>query len=185
VLLGFGLIQNWRMGFEEAIMREYRMLSMAITFMAVGTASGWTSQQTKPENSNIGSSLKSITIHQEVDFKASPRRLYEALLDTNQFAEFSGRPAEINREVGGAFSLFGGHIVGRNVELVPNQRIVQAWRVVTWPEGVYSIVKFELKTQEAGTRLVFDHTGFPEGLRDHLAAGWETNYWTLLKKYLR
>jgi activator of HSP90 ATPase len=129
--------------------------------------------------------LKSITIHQEIDFPASPQRLYEALLDTKQFTAFSGRTAEINREVGGAFSLFGGHIIGRNLELVPNQRIVQAWRVVTWPEGAYSIAKFELKAQGSGTRLVLDHTGFPEGLHDHLAEGWDDNYWVLLKKYLR
>ena len=129
--------------------------------------------------------LKLITIHQKIDFNASPQRLYEALLDTKQFTAFSGRPAEINRDVGGAFSLFGGHIIGRNVELVPNQRIVQAWRAVTWPEGVYSIARFELKAQGSGTRLVLDHTGFPEGLRDHLAEGWEENYWELLKKYLR
>ena len=126
---------------------------------------------------------KSITIHQEIDFNTSPQLLYEALLDANQFTAFSGRPAEINREVGGAFSLFGGHIIGRNVELLPNHRIVQAWRVVTWPEGVYSITKFELKPHGSGTRLVFDHIGFPEGLHDHLAEGWESNYWMLLKKY--
>src|SRR5438093_2822032 len=126
---------------------------------------------------------KSITIHQEIDFNASPQQLYEALLNSKQFSEFSGRPAEINREVGGAFSLFKGHIVGRNLELVPNQRIVQAWRVVTWPEGTYSIVRFELKPQGSGTHLVFDHIGFPEGLHEHLCAGWEYNYWSLLKKY--
>lgn len=126
---------------------------------------------------------KSITIHQEIDFTASPQQLYEALLDSKQFTNFSGRPAEINREVGGAFSLFKGHIIGRNLELVPRERIVQAWRVVTWPEGAYSIVRFELKPQASGTRLVFDHIGFPEGLHDHLAAGWEENYWSLLKKY--
>jgi activator of HSP90 ATPase len=131
----------------------------------------------------LAQSDKSITIHQEIDFNAGPQRLYEALLDANQFTAFSGRPAEINREVGGAFSLFGGHIIGRNVELLPNQRIVQAWRVVTWPEGIYSIAKFELKPHAAGTRLVFDHTGFPEGLHDHLAEGWESNYWMLLRKY--
>src|SRR5437870_6262680 len=88
---------------------------------------------------------KSITIHQEIDFNASPQQLYEALLDSKQFAEVSGRPADINREVGGALSLFKGHIVGQNVELIPNERIVQAWRVVTWPEGANSIVRFELK----------------------------------------
>jgi len=126
---------------------------------------------------------KSMTIHQEIDFAASPQQLYDALLDSKQFTEFSGRPAEINREVGGAFSLFKGHIIGRNLEFVLNQRIVQVWRVVTWPEGAYSIVRFELKPQGSGTRLVFDHIGFPEGLRDHLAAGWEENYWSLLKKY--
>jgi activator of HSP90 ATPase len=126
---------------------------------------------------------KSIKIHQEVDFSIGSRELYEALLDSSKFTAFSGRPAEIKGEVGGACSLFGGHIMARNVELVPNQRIVQAWRVVTWPEGVYSIARFDFKVQGSGTHLVFEHTGFPEGLHDHLAEGWEQNYWALLKKY--
>jgi activator of HSP90 ATPase len=138
-----------------------------------------------PLNLNSTPAEGSITIHQEIDFNVSPQRLYEVLLDAKQFAAFSGRPAEINREVGSAFSLFQGHIVGRNLELVPNQRIVQAWRVVTWPEGAYSIARFELKPQGTGTHLVFDHVGFPEGLRDHLAQGWEENYWSLLRKYFR
>ena len=133
----------------------------------------------------LAQSEKSITIHQEIDFTGGPQQLYEALLDSKQFTEFSGRPAEINREVGGAFSLFKGHIIGRNLELVPNERIVQAWRVVTWPEGAYSIVRFDLKPHGSGTHLAFDHIGFPEGLRDHLATGWEENYWSLLKKYFQ
>jgi hypothetical protein len=36
---------------------------------------------------------------------------------------------------------------------------------------------FELEPVESGTRVVFDHAGFPEGERDHLAAGWDANYW--------
>ena len=167
---------------EVRMMKYYLMLAVAIALAALGTAYACTPPQTISANPKAGDQLKSITIHQEVDFTASPKRLYEALLDSTKFSAFSGRPAEINREVGGAFSLFGGHIVGRNVELVPNKRIVQAWRVVDWPEGVYSIVKFELKAQGSGTHLVFDHTGFPENLRDHLAEGWESNYWALLKK---
>jgi activator of HSP90 ATPase len=126
---------------------------------------------------------KSIKIHQEVNFSTGAKEVYEALLDPRKFTAFSGRPAEINGEVGGTCSLFGGHIIARNLELVPNQRIVQAWRVVTWPEGVYSIARFDFKAQGSGTHLVFEHTGFPEGLHDHLAEGWEQNYWTLLKKY--
>jgi len=136
-------------------------------------------------------------IHQEVVFKASRKRVYEALTDTKQFdkvvqlsaAMKSGMPpgatpTEISREVGGAFSLFGGYIVGRHVELVPNERIVQAWRVGSWNPGVYSIAKFEFTEQGSGTKLVFDHTGFPEGEGPHLAGGWKANYWEPLEKYL-
>jgi hypothetical protein len=32
----------------------------------------------------------------------------------------------------------------RNLELVPAKHVVQAWRSQAWPEGVYSIVNFEL-----------------------------------------
>jgi hypothetical protein len=28
-------------------------------------------------------------------------------------------------------------VSGRNIELIPNRKIVQAWRVETWPSGVY------------------------------------------------
>ena len=124
-------------------------------------------------------------IHQEVDFTAGPARVYEALLNSGQFLAFSGRPALIDRTVGGASSLFGGHIVARNLELVSNKRIVQGWRVVTWPEGVWSIARFELQAKGTGTHLVFDHTSFPDGQRDHLAQGWDENYWSPMKRYLK
>ena len=164
-------------------MTSKRCLSVLAIVVLWSAANSFAAHQAVTEHAN-SRAADSSRIHQEVDFKASPQRVYEALLETKQFSEFSGRVADINRQVGGAFSLFNGHIIGRNVELVPNQRIVQAWRVVDWPAGVYSIAKFELKPQGAGTHLVFDHTGFPEELRDHLAAGWEANYWSLLKKYL-
>jgi activator of HSP90 ATPase len=157
---------------------------LALIVLPVALAQSDKHQDAAASPSAAGDPRKSITIHQEIDFTVDPSRVYEALLDSKQFTAFSGRPAEINRELGGAFSVFGGHIIGRNLELVPNQRIVQAWRVVTWPDGAYSIARFELKAQGAGTHLVLDHIGFPEGLRDHLAEGWEQNYWSLLRKYL-
>jgi activator of HSP90 ATPase len=164
---------------------ERRVLCLAIAFTSVAAAYGLTEQQEVPNPSSVGNPVHAITIHQEVDLKASPQRVYEALLDAKQFSAFSGSPADIDGRVGGAFSVFAGHIVGRNVELVPNQRIVQAWRAVTWPEGVYSIARFELKSQGSGTHVVLEHTGFPEELREHLAEGWQSHYWTLLQKYFK
>jgi hypothetical protein len=56
--------------------------------------------------------------------------------------------------------------------------------VATWNPGIYSIAKFELAADGYGTRMVFDHTGFPNGQGEHLAAGWKANYWEPLEKYL-
>jgi activator of HSP90 ATPase len=162
-----------------------KTVRVAIALSAIGMICSSLALPTAGAQQNAGTTINSLAIHQEVDFKASPQQLYDALLDAKQLATFSARPAEMNRVPGGSFSLFGGQIVGRNVELVPNRRIVQAWRVTNWPEGVYSIVKFELQGQGSGTRMIFDHTGFPEDARDHLATGWETNYWTPLKKHLK
>jgi activator of HSP90 ATPase len=144
-----------------------------------------------------GVSRSAETIHQEPVFEASPKRVYEALMDAKQFekaiqlsaAVQSGmalgkEPTQISREAGGPFTLFRGHIVGRQIELVPNERIVQAWRVATWNRGVYSIAKFELMAKGSSTKLVFDHVGFPDGQGQHLAEGWKANYWEPLEKYL-
>ena len=106
-------------------------------------------------------------------------------MDAKRFGEVTGGQAtEINRAEGGAFSLFGSRIQGRHVELVPNARIVQAWRSGGWEPGTYSIARFELVAQGTGTKLMFDHTGFPAGHAERLATGWKTNYWDPLAKYL-
>lgn len=124
-------------------------------------------------------------IHQEVTFKASPERVYAALTEGKQFSAFTGgAPAEISREAGGPFSCFGGMITGRNLELLPNKRLVQAWRAGNWGEGVYSVVRFEIEGMGGETRLVFEHTGFPEEQRAHLESGWQEMYWAPLRKYL-
>jgi activator of HSP90 ATPase len=122
-------------------------------------------------------------IHFDVEYKTTPDRIYQALLDAKQFKAFSGLPAEIDPKPGGWFKLFDGHIEGRNIELVPNRRIVQAWRS-GWPPGIYSIAKFELVASGSNTRIAFDHTGFPEGEQEHLASGWTEHYWEPLHKYL-
>ena len=122
-------------------------------------------------------------LHQEIDISASRQKIYDALLDSKQFAAFSGAPAEINREPGGTFSLFGGLIVGRNIDLVPKERIVQAWRPANWEPGVYTLVRFQLNELGPQTRIVLDHTGFPEQNFRHLNSGWYAHYWDPLKKY--
>ena len=137
------------------------------------------------------------SIHMEPVIPASRKRVYDALTDAKQFNEIvkisaamkagmikDVSPVEISREPGGAFKLFGGFIIGRQLELVPNERIVQAWRVSYWDAGAFSITKFALAEEGTGTRIIFDHAGFPKGDGENLVAGWKGNYWEPLAKFL-
>jgi activator of HSP90 ATPase len=120
-------------------------------------------------------------IHQEADIPASPEQVYAALLDEKQFTRITGAPARIEGGPGGSFSLFGGAIVGRNIELVPASALVQAWRVKNWAPGVYSRVRFKLTARGGGTHIVLDQTGFPADDFHGLSIGWPEHYWTPLK----
>lgn len=142
-----------------------------------------------PQADRNGISNTCESIHQEVAFKASRKRVYEALTQEKQFSRVTdfimkGASTQISPDVGGAFSMFGGVILGRHVELVPYERIVQAWREKDWSPGLYSIVRFQLNEQGAETKLVFGHTGFPAGASASLAPGWWSHYWEPLEKYL-
>jgi uncharacterized protein YndB with AHSA1/START domain len=123
-------------------------------------------------------------IHQEVTFKAAPAKVYKALTDSAEHTTFTGAPADIAAVAGGAWSAYGGQISGRNVELVDGTRIVQTWRAANWPDGVHTLVRFELTKEGAGTKLVLDHDAVGEEMVPHLDGGWSRMYWEPLRKYL-
>jgi uncharacterized protein YndB with AHSA1/START domain len=145
---------------------------------------------------DLGISHNAVAIHQESLLAATPARVYAALTDGKQFdgvtklsdaaktMSVNTTPSAIARVAGGTFSLFGGYITGRQIELVVNTRIVQVWRAASWKEGDYSLVRFVLAPQGAGTKLALDHTGFPADQAQHLAEGWVANYFKPLAAYL-
>jgi len=164
--------------------RRQMLAGIAIGSLAVRSTAWGQTPQAMPEAPSTAANQTRTALHQEVEFAASPQRLYHVLLTSKQFAGFTGLAARIDPKAGGAFTLFGGLVGGRNVELIANQRIVQAWRPALWDAGLYSLVRFELKPQGTGTNLVLDHTAFPEGEFDALTAGWPVRYWEPLKKFL-
>jgi activator of HSP90 ATPase len=172
----------------------YKKISAIATFLMVFVfIQAPALAQTMTEKVNNADSVKGITIHQSAWFKVLPAQVYKTLLSSQEFSActkksfdmFTASSAKIDPVVGGAFSLFDGHIVGRILELVPDQRIVEAWRVVDWPAGVYSIARFDLSAEGKGTRVTFEHVGFPDGLKEHLSIGWQQHYWDAMTKYFQ
>jgi activator of HSP90 ATPase len=129
-----------------------------------------------------------MRIHQEAIINADPQAVYGVLTDGQKFAAATGMPAQVSDREGETFTLFGGRVEGRQIELVPGQRIVQAWRFGAahpspWDSGVYSVVRFTLSGQEDGTRFVIDHTGVPTEWHEHISGGYPTFYQEPLERY--
>jgi uncharacterized protein YndB with AHSA1/START domain len=98
-----------------------------------------------------------MSIHQEALIKATPLEVYAYLTDGEAFAAATGMAARLEPGAGSEFSIFDGRIEGRQVEVVPGERVVQAWRFGeahpdVWEPGVYSIVRFTLTAGGDGSR---------------------------------
>ena len=180
---------------EDALTRRALGAAAAAAGLA-GAAMPTSADAVEATPSVLGISTGAAAIHQEVVFKASPKRVYEALTDEAIFQKvvvlsgaipemvLQSAPAKISLEPGGAFSLFGGYITGRQLELEPGVRLVQVWRSAGWAPHLHSIVRFELSEHRDGAKLVFDHVGFPSEEAKSLATGWREHYWRPLAEVL-
>ena len=129
---------------------------------------------------------KTKIIEQEIVIKTTPHEIYEAFMDSKIHSKFTEGKAKISREIGGSFSVFEGDINGKNVELIPDKKIVQTWRNEdeNWPKGYYSTIVLILEPVDSGTLIKFTHVDIPEGAYESVKEGWDSYYWEPLKELL-
>jgi activator of HSP90 ATPase len=126
-------------------------------------------------------------IEQSVSFSATPKTLYEFFMDSAKHTAATGMPAKVSPKAGGKWSAFGGMILGRTLELIPNKMIVQAWRSAAWnkadPDSIL-IVRFE--KAEGGKAIVhLVHVGVPAHDHQGVTDGWRKYYWEPWEAYLK
>lgn len=116
-------------------------------------------------------------IHLEATISgATPEQVYELLTNGAKFGDVTGQPGKGGGTQGAYFSLFGDWLEGRQVELVPGERISQAWRFTDWEPGVYSMVRLTLTRDGDGTKLVVDQDGVPNDVHEHVRTNWTAFY---------
>jgi activator of HSP90 ATPase len=155
------------------------------------------SLEATPEPDGDGISHAAAAIHQEISFTAAPSRIYQILTRGDQFdrvvrlsaaAQVATKPGSpptrLEAVAGSSFTLFGGYVTGRQIDLIATERIIQVWRAASWEAGAYSLASFVLKQEGPNTRLIFDHRAFPGDQAAHLARGWHLNYWDPIGKLL-
>ena len=115
---------------------------------------------------------------------ASPQEIYDAWLDSVIHSQMTGGEASMSDEPGAEVSAWDGYISGRNLELVPGERIVQSWRTTQFTdEHDDSQIAVTLKAVDEGTLLTLEHTNVPDAQTSYEQSGWETHYFDPMRNY--
>jgi uncharacterized protein YndB with AHSA1/START domain len=114
---------------------------------------------------------------------ASPQEIYDAWLDSVAHSAMTGSEAIMSDALGDQVSAFDGYITGRNLELVPCERIVQSWRTTEFAgDHEDSLITVTLEEADGGALLTLVHTNVPERT-SYKQSGWEEYYFEPMKAY--
>ena len=115
---------------------------------------------------------------------ASAQEIYEAWLDSLAHTEMTGSEAIMSDEVGDEVAAWDGYISGRNLELVPGERIVQSWRTAEFSDAHEdSIITVTFEEVAGGTQLTLVHSKVPEEQKSYEEGGWQVHYFEPMKDY--
>ncbi|GBC01901.1 hypothetical protein RclHR1_04380002 [Rhizophagus clarus] len=138
-----------------------------------------------PNSDTVKSSSQTIVnttnISEVVELQTSADQVYETLLDPGRVAAWTRSRPDIFRHIGSAFSLFEGNVTGTLLELVQNEKIVQTWRLKSWPEGHFSTVTIKFEQASDFTRVHITQEGVPIGEVDAVRRNWQSYYWNPIK----
>ncbi|KAI9282567.1 activator of Hsp90 ATPase [Sporodiniella umbellata] len=139
------------------------------------------STASKPEPTAAKANLNTVTIHDTVNFQTSAQELYETIMDTQRAMVWTRGPVRLSKEAGSHYELFGGNVSGEILELVPGQKIVQSWRLRSWPAGHFSKVTMTFVEGSESVDLKVEQTGVPVGEEELTRNNWSGYYWRAIK----
>ncbi|RUS92072.1 hypothetical protein EGW08_000096 [Elysia chlorotica] len=135
----------------------------------------------KPQN-EVGVRISTGKLTMTEDFQCQASDLYRALTYRPMVEAYMGGDIVFDPAKGERFSLAGGNIVGEFVELIPDVKIVQRWRVKSWPCEHYSEVTLDISENEGKTKLNLTQTGVPSSEIEKTREGWKENYWNRMRQ---
>eukprot|EP00092_Neocalanus_flemingeri_P003256 GFUD01003485.1.p1 GENE.GFUD01003485.1~~GFUD01003485.1.p1 ORF type:complete len:324 (+),score=86.04 GFUD01003485.1:56-1027(+) len=120
--------------------------------------------ETNMQNLDIGGGkLELSEINIEEEMKCTGQELFNALTRKDMIQIFTGGEAKMHEQAieGGTFELLGGNITGKYIEVLPFTKIVQQWRLKSWPTGVVSEVTISIKQTKEDTKIAIKQKGVP------------------------
>jgi uncharacterized protein YndB with AHSA1/START domain len=110
-------------------------------------------------------------------------KVYAAWLSSKEHGKMTGSSARVSARLGGSFEAWDGYIQGKNLELEPPRRILQAWRTSEFAESESdSLLEILFEPEGEGTRVTIRHSNLPENGMQY-QQGWIDAYFVPMKSY--
>lgn len=122
------------------------------------------------------------TIKQTYLINSSLEEVWQALTDPKYIDGWGAGPSKMDDKVGTKFEFWGGDIHGKNIEVIPNKKLVQEWFGGKWEKP--SIVSFTFKKEDDKVLIDLLHTDVPDNEAKDIDEGWKEYYMGPLKEYL-
>jgi uncharacterized protein YndB with AHSA1/START domain len=110
-----------------------------------------------------------------------PAIVYQALVNPLTIKLWTGEEAVMSEVEGSEFSLWGGDIVGKNLQFEKGKTIVQQWYFEGQQEP--SVVTIILHAHKQGTSAELRHTNIPDEAFDDITDGWTNVYFANLIEF--
>lgn len=123
-----------------------------------------------------------LTIHQTYHIQATVEKVWDALVNPMTIEKWSGGKAEMKAEKGFKWKLWSGQMHGENIEVTPNQKLMQTWLTDDLPPT--SLVTFTLKPTKVGTQLELLHENVSQEEFANYSIGWDEHYCGAIKQLL-
>ncbi|KAG8531006.1 uncharacterized protein KY384_004363 [Bacidia gigantensis] len=127
-----------------------------------------------------GPLVNTTTLNYTDEFRTTAEELYTTFTSPERLAAFTRSPPTVFEGVkaGGKFAIFGGNVSGSFETLEPPKKLVQKWRLSTWPEGHFSSLElvFDQNNEDQVTVLRVTHSFVPAGEEEVVRRNWENFY---------
>ena len=117
-------------------------------------------------------------------FPASAKDVYDAWLDSEEHANMTAATNAIaSNDIGADHMAHDGYISGTNLELVPNEKIVQSWRTTEFSPGEEdSLIEVTMKEDDGVTTVTLKHSKLADN-GGHYEQGWKDHYFAPMNEY--
>ncbi|CUM63491.1 uncharacterized protein PRCAT00001067001 [Priceomyces carsonii] len=154
-------------------------IDAATTTKATSLAKQEQGAESKSATTSNAPKYNTSTLHLEPTFNTTAEQLYATLLDEARILAWTRSQVSIAKfppPEKSTFKLFGGSVSGEFLKLVPNERILQLWRLEDWKTGHYAKLDIQLAQGAGETKMIVKWSGIPVGEEERVKENFENYY---------